>query len=56
MARGWTQPCMRLISYPVSYLYDVLPDYGFEDIEISVFGVRSNGDPHPFVLGRKISS
>jgi SAM-dependent methyltransferase len=54
MARGRFIPIMCMNSYPVDYLYDLLPGYGFGNIEIIIFATKSNNVPHPFVLGSKI--
>jgi len=40
--------------YPMDYFYNLLPELGFNDIEIFVFVTKSNNDPHPFVLAKKV--
>ncbi|RPH60947.1 MAG: class I SAM-dependent methyltransferase [Chloroflexi bacterium] len=49
------QPIMRALSYPLQYFYYTLPRLGFEQMEIMIFPVKSNGGYHPFVLARKKS-
>ena len=53
MEFGLSRPIMRGLSYPLDYFYDVLPELGFEDVEMMVFATKSNGGLHPFVLARK---
>ncbi|GAG35143.1 unnamed protein product [marine sediment metagenome] len=47
------KPIMKGLRYPMDFFYDVLPELGFDDIEISVFTTKSNQAPHSFVLARK---
>lgn len=44
---------MRGTSYSVVDLYDVLLGIGFQNIEFRIFSVKSNGDPHSFILATK---
>lgn len=53
ISKGRFIPLMRGNSYPVEYLYDLLPNLGFGSVEIIIFATKSNNDPHPFVLARK---
>jgi SAM-dependent methyltransferase len=53
MQQGLSKPIMRSLSYPIDFLFDTLPEYGFTDIEISIFPVKSNNSIHPFVFARK---
>jgi hypothetical protein len=55
MQYGLAKPLMQRISCPLSFFYNVLPKYGFYEIELSVFVVKSNNDPHPFIFARKKS-
>ena len=50
---GIGRPIMRGLYYPMDFLYSELQKYGFEDIEIVIFSMKSNKDPHPFVLARR---
>jgi hypothetical protein len=40
--------------YQLKTAYFWLVDAGFEDIEVRIFSVRSNGYPHSFFFGRKV--
>ena len=53
MDRGLGQPIMRNLSYPLEFVYRVLPQCGLGDIEIMIFSTRSNLAPHSFVFARK---
>jgi ubiquinone/menaquinone biosynthesis C-methylase UbiE len=53
MQYGMAKPIMRGLRYPVDFFYEVLPELGFDDIEISIFVTKSNNDPHSFVFARK---
>jgi ubiquinone/menaquinone biosynthesis C-methylase UbiE len=53
MRHGNTKPFSRLLCYPGEYFYEVLPRHGFDEVELVVFGTKSNNDPHPFVFARK---
>jgi hypothetical protein len=53
MQHGMAQPLMRFLCYPLEYFYEVLPKYGFDDIELAVFVTKSDNHPHSFILGRK---
>ncbi len=53
MVRGRSKPIMRMTHYAMADLFDTLPAYGFTGVEISVFPMKSNGDPHPFIFARK---
>jgi ubiquinone/menaquinone biosynthesis C-methylase UbiE len=53
MDYGMAKPLMRGLSYPVEYFYEVLPKYGFDDVEIAVFVTKINNAPHSFILARK---
>lgn len=44
---------MRETPYPIQSLSLFLSDLGFKNVEFRVFSVRSNGNPHPFVLATK---
>jgi ubiquinone/menaquinone biosynthesis C-methylase UbiE len=46
---------MHATSYEVKWLYRILSEMGFKDIEIRVFYVKSEERPHPFVFARKIA-
>ena len=50
---GPAKPMMQNMVYPIKFFYNVLPVYGFMNIEISIFSVKSNGGIHPFVFARK---
>ena len=50
---GVSSPIMRMTHYAMADLFDTLPAYGFTGVEISVFPMKSNGDPHPFIFARK---
>ena len=47
------KPSMRGLRYPIEYFFEVLPKYGFQDVELAVFVTKSNNDPHPFLFARK---
>jgi len=47
------KPLMRGLQYSWDWLRRELPAVGLEDVELSIFAVGSNADPHPFVLARK---
>jgi ubiquinone/menaquinone biosynthesis C-methylase UbiE len=53
MQFGFARPFMRGLSYPIEYLYNVLPSHGFEDVELAVFAAMSNNGLHSFVFARK---
>ena len=53
MHYGMGKPIMRGLSYPVEFFYEVLPKFGFDDIEIYIFVTKSNNDPHPFIFATK---
>lgn len=53
IVRGLSIPIMRKISYPINYIYSILPQYNFTDIQILIFTTKSNNFPHPFVFARK---
>ena len=53
MKYGIINPIMRGLSYPIEFLYEVLPKCGFDDIEISTFVTKSNKDPHSFIFAKK---
>jgi SAM-dependent methyltransferase len=55
MKRGIGAPIMRGLKYEISWIQKTLTAMGFEDIQIRMFRVRSNGDSHSFVLARKTS-
>lgn len=50
---GIFRPLMRGLAFPVDWVFRELPKMGFEQVEIDIIAVKSNGDPHAFVLGRK---
>lgn len=50
---GLSKPMMQSLKYPIDYFYKYLPLYGFTNIEISLFSVKSNGGVHPFVFAQK---
>lgn len=53
VARGLsTQPVMRYLSYPADWLYDVLGEQGFTNIDIK-FTLASNSVLHPFLFAKK---
>ncbi len=52
-ALGILRPIMRGLCYPIKYFYNTLPNYGFTNIEISCFLVKSNNSMHQFVFARK---
>ena len=54
IARGKARPIMRRTSYPLPYLYATLPGCGLPGVEVRIIAPRSNRDPHPFVLARKM--
>ena len=39
--------------YPIGFFYEQLPKLGFTQIELAVFAMSSNQDPHPFVFATK---
>ena len=39
--------------YPFLDRFAAAADHGFTGVEISVFPMKSNGDPHPFIFARK---
>ena len=51
--RGKAVNLMRMNSYETGWLFKLLPELGFVNIEISVFVTQSNHQPHPFVLAKK---
>lgn len=53
MHYGMAKPIMRGLSYPIEYLFEVLPRHGFDDVECAIFGAQSNNDPHSFVFARR---
>lgn len=53
MHYGMAKPLMRWLNYPIEYFYEVLPKYGFDDVELAVFVTKSNNDPHSFIFARK---
>src|SRR5688500_4301799 len=50
---GFFRPLMRGLAFPVDWIFEELPRIGFEQVEIDIIAVKSNGDPHAFILGRK---
>lgn len=50
---GIFRPLMRGLAYPVDWIFRELPRIGFEHVEIDIIPLKSHGDPHAFVLGRK---
>ncbi len=46
------KPLMRLLEYSWLWLQREFAGVGFTGIELVIFSVRSNDDPHPFVLAR----
>jgi ubiquinone/menaquinone biosynthesis C-methylase UbiE len=50
---GIFRPLMRVLPYPIDWVFQALPKIGFEHVEIAIIPLTRNGDPHPFVLGRK---
>lgn len=50
---GVFRPLMRVLPYPIDWLFQELPKIGFEGVEIAIIRLTRNGDPHPFVLARK---
>jgi len=44
---------MRGTPYPIRALNLFLSDLGFKNVEFRLFSLKSNGDPHPFVLATK---
>lgn len=53
MRYGIGKPFMRMLSYPIAYFFEVLPKYGYDDIELTIFVTKSNNAPHSFVFARK---
>jgi ubiquinone/menaquinone biosynthesis C-methylase UbiE len=53
IARGLASPIMQWTSYPVRYLFSVLPELGFQDVELAAFARPSNPNPLTFVFARK---
>jgi ubiquinone/menaquinone biosynthesis C-methylase UbiE len=53
LSRNLGRPVMRGTWYEMHWLLETLRKVGFVDVEVSIFPVRSNGDLHPFVFGRK---
>jgi len=53
IARGLAKPIMRMTSFRLDYIFETLPTYGLTDIEIKLFSMTSNRDPHPFIFARK---
>lgn len=50
---GIFRPLMRVLAYPIEWVFEELPNMGFEQVEISIVPLKRNGDPHALVLGRK---
>jgi ubiquinone/menaquinone biosynthesis C-methylase UbiE len=44
---------MRSTPYPIQKLRRFMSDIGFRNVEFRIFSLKSNGDPHPFVLATK---
>lgn len=53
---GVFRPLMRVLPYPIDWIFQELPNIGFEGVEIAVIPLSRNGDPHAFMLARKGSS
>lgn len=53
LARGGRRVEASCFTYRPDEIRPLLDRIGFSDIELRVFPVRSNGDPHPFWLGRR---
>jgi SAM-dependent methyltransferase len=50
---GVFRPLMRVLAYPVDWIFQELPKMGFEKVELAVIPLARNGDPHAFILARK---
>ncbi len=50
---GVFRPLMRVLAYPVDWIFQELPKMGFEKVELAVIPLTRNGDPHAFILARK---
>lgn len=50
---GVFRPLMRVLAYPIDWIFQELPRIGFERVEVAVIPLRRNGDPHAFALARK---
>jgi SAM-dependent methyltransferase len=50
---GIFRPLMRVLAYPVDWIFQELSRIGFEQVEIAIIPLTRNGDAHPFVFARK---
>jgi len=50
---GIFRPLMRVLAYPIDWIFHELPKMGFERVELAVIPLTRNGDPHAFILARK---
>ena len=50
---GIFRPLMRVLAYPIDWIFQELPKMGFERVEVAIIPLTRNGDPHAFVLARK---
>jgi ubiquinone/menaquinone biosynthesis C-methylase UbiE len=50
---GIGRPIMRMLSFSIDFFYSELQQYGFEEIELSIFTMKSNNDTHPFIFARR---
>ena len=50
---GVFRPLMRVLAYPIDWIFQELPKMGFERVELAVIPLTRNGDPHAFILARK---
>jgi len=55
IAAGMFRPLMRRLEYPLEWFYRQLPKLGFENVVVQIIAPKSSGDPHPFVLARKMN-
>ena len=53
---GVFRPLMRVLPYPIDWIFAELPRMGFEGVEIAIIPLSRNGDPHAFILARKATT
>lgn len=50
---GMFRPLMRVLAYPIDWIFQELPRIGFEAVEMRIIPLTRNGDPHAFIFACK---
>ena len=50
---GIFRPLMRVLPYPIDWIFQELPRIGLEGVEVAIVPLTRNGDAHPFIFARK---